>query len=130
MDIEVCADAIATYEGNLVLVERLSEPRGLSLAGGRLEPGESLELCVVREFFEETGFELSLDYQFGTYSHPARDPRGQKVSTVYVGEASGQYRDEPGKTQVVLMDPSDVGQYRDRFAFDHYRILQEYLQGR
>ena len=126
MGMEICADAIATYQGNLVLVERPSEPKGLALVGGRLDPGESLEQCVVREFREETGLELSIDHQFATYSDPFRDPRGQKVSTVYVGAASGEYRDEPGKTHVVLMDPSDIDTYRERFVCDHYRILQDY----
>ena len=126
MPIECCADVIAFYQGNLVLVERFSDPKGLALPGGRLDLGESLEQCAIREFREETGLELVLRYQFRTYSAVGRDPRGQKVSTVYIGEAEGEYRNEPGKTKVAFMDLVQLDRYRERFAFDHYQILKEY----
>ena len=121
-----CADAIALYNGKLVLVERLKNPKGLALPGGHKETGESLEQCIVREMPEETGLEFEIDYQLHTYSDPARDPRGEKESTVFVGEAYGEIRNEEGKTRVVLIDPKDIDQYKDKFAFDHYKILKDW----
>ena len=123
---EVCADVIASYQGKLVLVDRLSEPFGLALPGGRLEEGESLEDCARREFREETGLELLALEQIRTYSDPSRDPRGHKVSTVYAGEAYGSIKDEDGKTLVGLYDPGDL--QRKEMAFDHYDILQDYMK--
>ncbi len=130
MKIEPCADMIGTYENKLVLVERLSYPQGYALPGGRLEYGESLEQCAVREFKEETGLEFNIEKQFGTYSAPNRDPRGHKVSTVYIGVAYGIPENEEGKTKVVLMDLDEVQNHKENFVFDHYQIIQEYMSTR
>ena len=121
-----CADAIALYKGKLVLVERLKKPKGLALPGGHKERGESLEGCIVREFFEETGLALDITYQLHTYSDPKRDPRGEKIATVFYGEAHGRLRNEPGKTRVVLMNLKDIDANKDRFVFDHYQIIKDW----
>lgn len=125
--IECCADIIAFMDEKLVIIERLSEPKGLALVGGRLDLGESLEQCAVREFKEETGLNLEIESQFGTYSDPERDPRGQKVSTVFVGKASGEIKNEKGKTIVRLVDLKDFDDFKKDFVFDHAQILNDFL---
>jgi ADP-ribose pyrophosphatase YjhB (NUDIX family) len=127
--IEYCADAIAVYQGKLVLVERLSEPKGYALPGGRREQGEAPRACAEREFSEETGMSLKVEGELGTYDALDRDPRGRKISTVVFGRASGSMRDEPGKTRVFLMDPKDVDAHKERFAFDHYQIIKDWQKG-
>jgi ADP-ribose pyrophosphatase YjhB (NUDIX family) len=123
-----CADAIAfDKEGNLVLIERLTEPLGYALPGGRLEPGEVPEQTAVREFEEETGMEFLPVTIVGTYGQPGRDPRGHYVTTVIAGRAEGVPKPEAGKTRVVLVQPSEVGSYLPRMVNDHGRILQEFL---
>jgi len=125
--IECCADVIAFHKGKLVVVGRLSFPEGLALVGGRLDPNESLEQCAVREFKEETGLDLRIDSQFRTYSDPNRDPRGQKVSTVFIGKATGKIKDEKGKTIVRLIDLEDFKKFEKDFVFDHSLILKDFL---
>ncbi|MFD5096972.1 NUDIX hydrolase [Amycolatopsis thailandensis] len=51
--------------GRILLIQRANEPgRGLwSVPGGRVEPGETDEVAVIREMREETG----LDVMPGTY---------------------------------------------------------------
>ncbi|MGV8086156.1 MAG: NUDIX domain-containing protein [Candidatus Woesearchaeota archaeon] len=128
MVIECCADMIAFYESKLVLIERLSTPLGLALPGGRLDSGESLEQCAVREYLEETGLNFNLRDQFRTYSDPNRDPRGQKVSTVFYGLATGKIKNEVGKTRVILLDIKDLETIREKFVFDHYIVIKDFLR--
>jgi len=123
---QACADVIAIYKGKVVLIERLSEPRGFALPGGRKEKGESLEECAIREFHEETGMRCALRHQLHTYSRPDRDPRGEKIATVYVAYADGEPKNEAGKTRVVFMDFDEITKQKNLFAFDHYDILQDY----
>jgi len=130
MAIESCADMIALYKGKLVLVNRLKIPKGLALPGGRLEANESLEDCAVREFKEETGLDFTIKCQLGTYSDPNRDPRGQKVSTVFTGEALGKIKNEKGKTKVILLDLEDIKKNKKRFVFDHYQIITDFLNSK
>jgi 8-oxo-dGTP diphosphatase len=125
--IESCADIIAFLDNKLVVIERLTEPQGLALVGGRLDLGESLEQCAVREFKEETGLNLKLEGQFKTYSDPKRDPRGQKVSTVFLGNAKGKIKNESGKTIVRLVDLKNFNKFKKYFVFDHGKILKDYL---
>ena len=126
MKLEYCADAIALHEGKLVLVERLSTPKGYAIPGGRRDNGESVETCAIREYKEETGLSLTIEGTVGTYDAPGRDPRGPKISTAVYGEANGSMRDEPGKTKVFLMDVEDIEKNKNKFAFDHYQILMDW----
>lgn len=121
--IEYCADAIATFKGKFVIIKRLSFPEGLALPGGRREQGEKSEDCAKREFQEETGLSLSVERILGTYDSPDRDPRGKKISTVFIRIASGKVRDENGKTQVLLMTKEEILARKNAFVFDHYQIF-------
>jgi len=128
MTIESCADVIALYKGKLVLVNRLKIPKGLAIPGGRLKVNESLEDCALREFKEETGLNLKINKQLGTYSNPNRDPRGQKVSTTFIGEAFGKIKNEKGKTKVILLNLEEIEKNKKKFVFDHYQIIQDFLK--
>lgn len=134
MNLEYCADAIALYENKLVLVERLNFPKGIALPGGRRDyvkgKLEDIAVCAVREFEEETGLRLTIEGTLGTYAAPDRDPRGPKISTVVYGKATGEIRNEEGKTSVMLMRIEDIEKNKDRFAFDHYKILQDWLRNK
>ncbi|HOW29803.1 MAG TPA: NUDIX hydrolase [archaeon] len=128
MTIESCADVISLYNGKLVLVNRLKIPKGLAIPGGRLEVNESLEDCALREFREETGLNLKIHKQLGTYSNPSRDPRGQKVSTTFIGEAFGKIKNEKDKTKVILLKLEEIEKNKKFFVFDHYQIIQDFLK--
>ncbi len=44
----------------LLIKQDVTEKRHWSLPGGKLEPGESIEQCLVREMKEETGLDISV----------------------------------------------------------------------
>jgi 8-oxo-dGTP pyrophosphatase MutT (NUDIX family) len=51
----LCVDGCGLLGDSLVFIERLTEPRGLSLPGGKIEPNETADEALMREFREETG---------------------------------------------------------------------------
>lgn len=53
--------------------------------GGRADEGESFEACAAREAYEETGYEVAIDYFLGEYERPQR----KHTSHIYVGYVSG-----------------------------------------
>ena len=53
--------------------------------GGRADEGESFEACAAREAYEETGYEVEIDYFLGEYERPQRN----HTSYIYVGHVSG-----------------------------------------
>jgi 8-oxo-dGTP diphosphatase len=107
----------------IVLIERLNPPPGWALPGGFLEFGETVEAAALREAREETGLVVTLVALLGVYSDPARDPRGQTVSVVYVGEARGTPQAADDARAVAAVDPAKL----PPLAFDHAKILADYL---
>ena len=119
--IEIEPDAI-------VVIERSNPPFGLALPGGFVDYGESLEDAVVREAKEETDLDLSDLKQFHTYSEPDRDPRFHTIGTVFLAKAKGKPQagdDAKGLKIVKLSEVKDLD-----FAFDHKKIIQDYIKYR
>jgi len=108
----------------IVLVKRKFPPPGWALPGGFVEYGESLEAAAVREAREETSLEVELRYQLHTYSDPGRDPRKHTITTVYVALGKGTPSPRDDAADIVLADPRKIGR---RLAFDHGRIIRDYL---
>lgn len=50
---------VQSADGLVLLARRRAEPgQRLAVPGGKLDPGETIEACAVRELAEETGIEL------------------------------------------------------------------------
>lgn len=112
--------------GRVVLIERASPPAGWALPGGFVDLGETVEHAAVREAREETGLVVALVGLLGVYSDPARDPRGHTVSVVYIGQAHGKPAGGDDARRALACDPAAP----PPLAFDHARILRDYLQRR
>jgi 8-oxo-dGTP diphosphatase len=121
-------DIIIEYQGQgLILIERANPPHGWALPGGFVDYGESLETAALREAREETGLVVTLLGQFHTYSDPQRDPRQHTITTVYVAQGDGTPQAADDACNLAIFAPE---QLPEELAFDHRRILTDYLKVR
>lgn len=125
----VTADGIVVKGDEIALIKRGKEPfkGSYALPGGFLAYGETLQDCVVREVLEETGLRTRVIDLVGVYSAPDRDPRGHFVTAVYHLEPVGGFLkagDDAGSAEWVPLNELP------KFAFDHGKIVQEFLSKR
>ncbi|MCX5704996.1 MAG: NUDIX hydrolase [Candidatus Omnitrophica bacterium] len=118
-------DAIIEIDSGIVVIERSNPPFGLALPGGFVDYGESLEDALTREVKEETDLNVTRIKQFHTYSDPNRDPRFHTIGTVFIAEAKGipKAGDDAAGLRIIKKDEI----LKHDFAFDHKKILQDYL---
>ncbi|MFI5865292.1 NUDIX hydrolase [Streptomyces sp. NPDC051546] len=64
------ASAVVVDDAGRVLLQRRTDNGMWAPPGGRMEVGESLADCAVRETFEETGVTVEITGIVGTYSNP------------------------------------------------------------
>lgn len=114
----------------IVVIERLNEPRGTALPGGFVDVGESCEDAAIREAKEETSLDVSPHLSLvGVFSDPKRDPRQHVVSVVYASllrEGSPELQaqsDAKSARWVPLREALTLD-----WVFDHAQIVAEALR--
>ena len=117
----------AANPGRVLLIERRNAPAGWALPGGFVDRGEPAERAALREAKEETSLDVRLETLLGVYSDPERDPRGHTVSLVYIARGEGEAQAQDDALALRWIDPEDRQQ---TLAFDHRRILDDYLRFR
>lgn len=119
-------DVIIELDKQIVLIKRKSKPYGWAIPGGHVEYGESVEKAAVREIKEETSLDVELVKLLGVYSDPKRDPRGHRISTVFIAKGKGDPR--------ASSDAKDIGLFTKdnlpKLAFDHKKILEDYFKSK
>ncbi|MFH1281903.1 MAG: NUDIX hydrolase [Candidatus Omnitrophota bacterium] len=118
-------DAIIELPEGIVIIKRSNPPFGWALPGGFVDYAESLEEAVIREAKEETGLDLTQVKQFHTYSDPARDPRFHTIGTVFTAKAKGIPKAGDDAADIKVIKAGQIEKLE--FAFDHKKILQDYL---
>lgn len=64
------ASAVVVDDDGRVLLQRRADNGMWALPGGKMELGESIGDCAIRETFEETGVTTEITGIVGTYSNP------------------------------------------------------------
>lgn len=113
-------------KNGIVVIKRSNPPFGWALPGGFVDYGESLEEAVIREAKEETSLDIHSVQQFHTYSDPSRDPRFHTIGTVFIAKAKGVPKagDDAAAFKVISLEEIE----NMHFAFDHKKILTDYLK--
>ena len=118
-------------KGNLILLEQRGRApfQGMRcLPGGHVDYGETVEETALRELMEETSVQAKLVGILGVFSDPKRDPRGQRVTVVFVADwidgepVGGDDAKAAGWVNEVELQRSDL-----KLAFDHSLILRDYF---
>ncbi len=124
-------DGIILYKKGLVLIKRKNPPLGWALPGGFVDYGENVEEAVRREVKEETKLEFKNIKQFKVYSKTDRDPRFHTVSVVFFGKGKGILKAASDAKQAAVFkikDKRDLSWLPADIAFDHRRIIRDYLK--
>jgi O-acetyl-ADP-ribose deacetylase (regulator of RNase III)/ADP-ribose pyrophosphatase YjhB (NUDIX family) len=119
-------DAIIEINDGIILIQRSNPPFGFALPGGFVDYGESLEEAVIREAKEETDLDLEDLKQFHTYSEPGRDPRFHTIATVFIAKAKGRPKAGDDAADLKVVKLTEIPKLE--FAFDHKKILEDYLK--
>ena len=98
-----------------------------ALPGGHVDYGETVEEAALRELKEECGVKARLISILGVYSDPKRDPRGQRITTVFIGDYTvGNVEAKDDAKSAKWIDLDELLKLKKGIAFDHYQILSDY----
>jgi 8-oxo-dGTP diphosphatase len=120
---------IGVKDGKVVMVYRAKNPeRGYwTFPGGYVDWDETVEESAIREFEEESGYEVKKLKLLGVYSDPKRDRDGrQNIDTCFfgeVGEEIGESDDEVERVKWFALNrlPKKIG-------FDHGKMFEDYME--
>jgi 8-oxo-dGTP diphosphatase len=118
-------------KSEMILLEQRGRPPFQNqhcLPGGHIEFGETVEDAALRELEEETTVMAELIAILGVYSDPRRDPRGQRISTVFIADwLSGEPEGRDDAKTAKWYETSEVTRLLPIMAFDHAQVVGDYF---
>lgn len=93
-----------------------------------MDYGETVENTALRELKEETSVEAKLVGILGVFSDPNRDPRGQRITTVFIADwVDGTPLGADDAKIAEWINESELKDPKLQLAFDHELILHDYF---
>lgn len=124
--VDVIIEVDSEDKDKIIVIQRSNPPFGWALPGGFVDYGESLEAAAAREAKEETGVELLCLRQFHTYSDPGRDPRFHTIGIVFIAKTKDKPKAGDDAASLKAVSLREIENYD--FAFDHKKIIQDYIK--
>jgi len=124
-------DLVVRKGGKILLEQRGRAPfeEMNCLPGGHVDYGETVESTALRELKEETSIDARLVGILGVFSDPNRDPRGQRISIVFVADwISGEPIGADDAKSAEWFDELSLQNHMIPLAFDHALILRHYFK--
>ncbi len=126
----LAVDILIIKNKKILLIKRNKEPwKGkLSLPGGFVEWGESVEEAAIREAREETGLKIKIENLLGVYSNPNRDPRGHVVSIAFIASPVGGKlkSSKEGEVKWYKLEREIFKYFGEKS--DHKEMIKDYLR--
>ncbi|MEM5815047.1 MAG: NUDIX hydrolase [Candidatus Aenigmatarchaeota archaeon] len=124
---KVVVDSVTEKNGKILVIKRLIPPfvGKYCFPGGHLRHNETVEECVVRETYEETGIKVLPEEILGVYSKNGRDPRGHIISIVFVCKPLSIKIKSSFEGFAYWIDLKKLK--KEEMGFDHQKILNDYI---
>ena len=97
------------------------------MPGGFIDYGEPLKTSALWEALEEAGLVVYLLGHFNIYSDPDHDSLQHNISTVFVGQATGEAKTGSDTQKAGLFYKNTLSAL---LVFDHALILKDYYYSR
>lgn len=123
-------DFIIERDSRILLIRRKNDPfKGmLSIPGGFVNEGETVEDAMKREAREETSLQVEPVEILGVYSDPKRDPRTHTLSITFIATpVAGTEKASDDASSLEWFDVTNLGSI-ENLAFDHSKILSDYTK--
>lgn len=119
-------DTIILKNNLVLLIKRGAEPFKdfWALPGGFVEWNETVENAVKRETKEEVGVDVTNMELIGVYSNPNRHPK-QCITLTYRVFIEGEPKPGDDAKEIKWQSIDNVS---DELAFDHKKVIEEYLE--
>jgi 8-oxo-dGTP diphosphatase len=123
--------AIIPYPGNkILLIKRNTIPfKGYwALPGGRMDPGETIELTIIREVKEETGLDVNIVRKVGDYVEKGvkDDVEYEYYPTCFVVKpVGGEIKNQESEIQEIKRFNLNV--LPKPLAFAHEEMIKDYV---
>ncbi|HSA83336.1 MAG TPA: NUDIX hydrolase [Patescibacteria group bacterium] len=129
----VIIDAVIVDGEKILLVKRAPQLTGgnkWAFVGGFVQHNEFIKETLAREVTEETGHEVIDMTLFMINDNPSRNEDRQNIAMIFICKVGNKIGEPDWENTEIKWFDFDNLPKKEEFAFDHYKMLQVFLQYR